>query len=75
MSSFHSFNKNVAIRRIKVKTQYDLVTLPALEASLSQTLIQTLAERSSSDLRMEFSSDSAVPVSLESGVGASSRRE
>lgn len=40
----------------------------ALEASLPKTFIQTFAQRSACDLRMEFATQFAVSISLESGV-------
>jgi hypothetical protein len=42
----------------------------ALEAHLPQTLIQTLAQRPSSDFRMKLTAEPAVPVPLESRVGS-----
>lgn len=40
----------------------------ALEAGLPETLVQTLAQGPSGDLRMELAAQPAVPVPLERGV-------
>lgn len=44
----------------------------ALEAHLPQTLVQTLTQRPSGDLRMKLAAESTVPVPLESRVGSAS---
>ena len=46
-----------------------------LEARLPQALFQTLAQASSGDLRVKFSAQSGVPVSLKSRVRATSISE
>lgn len=50
-------------------------TLPALEAGLPQTFVQTLAEGAAGDLRVELPCDPTVPVPLEGRVRPTSGRE